>query len=219
MKRIIVICEGQTEQVFVNPTLRKYLEGIGKNVNLQPPLVKKSKGGIVPWKDIKAQIEKHLKQEKDAFVTTLLDYYGIYEFHQFPSWQQAHQIQDKNQRLDLLEEEMKNDIDANLRDRFIPFLLLHEFETLIFSDKDSILNQLPRNDINIPELDEVFNKFSNPEDINSGKQTSPSHRLLKIIKGYDKVVYGNIIIEEIGIHKIKSKTQRFNNWINILENL
>lgn len=216
MKRMIVICEGQTEQEFVRTTLQNYLES--KSVYLEHPLVKKSKGGIAPWKDIKDQIEKHLKQEKDAFVTTLLDYYGIYEFHQFPSWQQAHQIQDKNQRLDLLEEAMKNDIDANLRDRFIPFLLLHEFEALVFSDKDCILKQLSPNDINISELDKVFNNFSNPEDINSGKQTSPSHRLLNIIKGYHKIVYGNIIIGEIGIDRIRNKALRFNNWLNILEN-
>lgn len=217
MKRIIVICEGQTEKEFVKKTLQDYLKG--KSLYLEPVLPKKTKGGIAPWKDIKEQIEKHLKQEKETFVTTLLDYYGIYQFHQFPFWQQAHQIQNKNQRLDLLEKEMKNDIDINLRDRFIPFLLLHEFEALVFSDKNCILNQLPPNDINIPELDRVFDNFSNPEDINSGKQTSPSHRLLKIIKGYDKVIYGNIIIEKIGIDRIRNKALRFNNWLNILEKI
>jgi hypothetical protein len=43
--------------------------------------------------------------------------------------------------------------------------------------------------------------------------------LLKIIKGYDKVIYGNIIIEKIGIDRIRNKVHRFNNWLNILEEL
>lgn len=215
MKRIIVICEGQTEEEFVKTTLQSEL-GSTKNIYFFPVLIKKSKGGIVPWIDIKKQIEIHLKEDKEAFITTLLDYYGIYAHHKFPSWEEAHKIVDKNQRLDALEEAMKNDIDSKLSNRFIPFLLLHEFEALIFSDKDELLRQIDNNDIDIKELNNVFIKFSNPEDINDGIDTSPSKRLLKIIKGYDKIVYGNIIIEAIGIHKIRSKAARFDKWLNSL---
>lgn len=216
MKRIIVICEGQTEEEFVRTTLQNYL-GSSKNIYFSPVLIKKSNGGIVPWKYIKKQIEIHLKEDKEVFVTTLLDYYGIYGHHSFPAWEEAHKIVNKNERLNTLEKAMKDDIDSELKNRFIPFLLLHEFEAFIFSDKDELLKQIDSADIkNIKELDNIFSQFPNPENINDGVETSPSKRLLKIINGYDKIVYGNIIIEAIGIHKIRSKAARFDKWLNSL---
>ena len=67
------------------------------------------------------------------------------------------------------------------------------------------------------ELKEIFNRYSNPEMINNNKTTSPSHRLESIIKGYNKVVYGNIIAEAIGLECIRTKAPRFDAWLNRME--
>ena len=64
MKRIIVICEGQTEKEFVKKTLQDYLKG--KSLYLEPVLPKKTKGGIAPWKDIKEQIEFCLTEIREV---------------------------------------------------------------------------------------------------------------------------------------------------------
>ena len=49
--------------------------------------------------------------------------------------------------------------------------------------------------------------------------TSPSHRLERIINGYKKVVYGNILAEAIGLHRIRQKSPRFKHWVRTLEQL
>lgn len=55
--------------------------------------------------------------------------------------------------------------------------------------------------------------------INNNRETSPSHRLARIILGYNKIVYGNILAEAIGLERIREKSPRFNKWISKIENL
>ena len=218
MKRVIMICEGPTEQAFAKTNLQ--VPFIYKNIILQAPLIKASRGGIVKWAKLKEQIEIHLKSEPDAYVTTLIDYYGTYEKYEFPGWAAAHAIVDRNARISALEQAMLNDIDPALQHRFIPYLQLHEFEGLLFNDIDVIYNQIPAADIvGKAELEKTFADYANPEMINNNRETSPSHRLTRIIRGYNKVVYGDILSEAIGLTRIRAKSPRFNSWITTIENL
>lgn len=122
--------------------------------------------------------------------------------------------------MESLESGMLGDLDENVRYRFIPYLQLHEFEGLLFNDINIIYSQIPPNDIiDKRELEKTFEDYDNPEMINNTRETSPSHRLERIIKGYNKVVYGDILAEAIGLHKIRNKSPRFNNWINKLESI
>ena len=218
MKRVIIICEGQTEKEFCSKTLGAYFAE--KECYIHSPLIKASHGGIVKWTELKKQIEMHLKTEKDVFVTTFIDYYGLYRKHNFPNWDNAEKIIDKNQRMDALEKAMKDDIVDKYRNRFIPYLQLHEFEGLLFNEIDIFRQQIPPGDlVGISELEQIFEKFDNPEMINDNPDTSPSHRLERIINGYKKVVYGNILAEAIGLHRIRQKSPRFNQWMITLEQL
>ena len=124
MNRIIIICEGQTEQEFCNTLLQPYFNN--QNITLQAPLIKKTMGGIANWTVLKREIETYLRREKDVLITTLIDYYGIKDSHGFPLWAEKQAIADKNQRLDELEAAMLADVDANLRPRFVPYMQLHE---------------------------------------------------------------------------------------------
>ncbi|MDA3816451.1 MAG: DUF4276 family protein [Prolixibacteraceae bacterium] len=74
MKRVIIICEGETEKEFCNTILTPYFAK--KDIFIQSPLIKKSMGGIVKWSELKKQITLHLTNDSKAFVTTLIDYYG-----------------------------------------------------------------------------------------------------------------------------------------------
>lgn len=218
MKRIIMICEGPTEQAFAKANLQVHL--INKNIYLQTPLIKASRGGIVKWRKLKEQIEIHLKAEKEAYVTTFIDYYGMYSKYEFPEWDASHKIIDKNLRMKNLEQAMLNSIIPQYQHRFIPYLQLHEFEGLLFNDIEVIKSQVPPEDlIGMDELQKTFSEYPNPEMINSNRATSPSHRLERIIRGYNKVVYGDIISEAIGLERIRLKSPRFNNWITHLENI
>ena len=216
MNRIIIICEGQTEQEFCNTLLQPHFSAYG--ITLQAPLIKKTMGGIANWNVLKREIETYLRREKDVLVTTLIDYYGIKDSHGFPLWAEKQAIADKNQRLDELEAAMQADVDENLRPHFVPYLQLHEFEGLLFSDKQAFYTtfnegELARED----ELEQTFADFNNPEMINDGVETSPSHRLERIISGYEKVVYGCCLAEAIGLDKMRQKSPRFDNWLKRLE--
>lgn len=213
MKRVIIICEGPTEKEFCEKILYPYFQG--KDIYVEAPLIKKSNGGIVKWPDLKKQIENHLKQDAEAFVSLLVDYYGICQKHGYPGWEEVNDILDKEKRLDYLEEKMSEDLDNAFKYRFIPYLQLHEFEGLLFNDIDVFYRTFtPREIIGEDELRETFNSFPNPEMINDNKETAPSKRLERIISGYNKIVYGNILAESIGLEKIKAKCPRFNAWIN-----
>lgn len=218
MKRIIIICEGQTEQAFCERILTPYFNG--KGYHIQAPTIKHTRGGIVKWEILKKEITNYLKNDKSAFVTTLIDYYGLYEKYGFPGWNESLKKSDKNERLKILEREMKSDISDENNYRFVPYLQLHEFEALLFNDIDIFYQQIPPNDlIDKDELQKIFKDFDNPEMINDGKGTAPSHRLQRIIFGYNKVVYGNILAEAIGLNRIRSKCPRFNFWLQTLEKL
>lgn len=131
MKRIIIICEGQTEQAFCNEVLQPYFAG---RININYPTIEKTGGGIVNWQALKHQIETHLLEDKTAFVTTLIDYYGIHKHHKYPFWDEAQKLQDKNVAISKIEGAMLEDIKPDLKRRFLPYVQLHEFEALLFSD-------------------------------------------------------------------------------------
>lgn len=218
MKRIIIICEGPTEQAFCKTNLQLNLQA--KGVYIQTPLIKHSKGGIVKWPILKQQIETHLRVDTSAYVTTFIDYYGLYSKYQFPNWDVAEKISNRNLRMEAIENGMHNDIAEDLRYRFIPYLQLHEFEGLLFNDINIFYNNIPPDDIvGKVELKQTFADYDNPEMINTNKKTSPSHRLERIIKGYNKVVYGDILAEAIGLDRIRNKSPRFDAWITKIENI
>ena len=217
MKRLVIICEGPTEQEFVRDVLQPHF--LPKEIFVQCPLIKKSGGGIVPWEILKSQIHSHLR-EGSSVVTTLIDYYGIPDRYNYPGWIQARDIHNRSDRMDFLENQMLSNIDQNLSVRFIPYYQLHEFEGLLFNNLASFEETFEQNEfLNKSELEDILNQHDNPELINDHPTTAPSKRLLKLIKGYNKIVYGSILAENIGMHNLRKKSPRFNEWINKLENI
>jgi len=218
MKRIIIIGEGQTEQSFCNDVLQPWFNE--KGIYISNPVIKKTTGGIVNWAALKFQIERHLLQDPTAIVTTLIDYYGIYQHHRYPEWETAQKINDKNIRMQTIERAMNTDVRADLQYRFVPYIQLHEFEGLLFSDIEVFDNNFETAEfLNHEYLVQTIEAFPNPELINDSRETAPSKRLSKIIKGYSyqKVIYGSILAQEIGLAKIRAKCPRFNDWITQLE--
>lgn len=213
---MIVICEGETEREFCTTLLSGYFACIGKYIDA--PLIKHSHGGIVSWEKLKKQIETTLRKEHDAIVTLLIDYYGLNEKHAFPGWDDVEKFKDKTEHVSFMESCMKQDIDDRLSYRFIPYLQLHEFEALLFCDVEIFKNIVPEKElVGLDELQKVIDNNPNPELINTRKENTPSHRLSRIIKGYNKVVYGNLIAESIGLSTIRTKCRRFNEWLEALE--
>lgn len=214
MKRVIIICEGPTEQEFCMEVLGAELAK--RDAYVEAPLIKHSHGGIVPWATIKRQILKHL-QEGEVYVSMLVDYYGIKEQFGFPGWDESLRIVDKTERLHFLLEKMEEDIPETLRYRFIPYIQMHEFEGLLFSDVHTFLNSFEENEIKMEDLQAAADAFESPEMINNSPETAPSKRLIDAIPDYDKIVFGNCVAMDIGLEKIREKCPLFNEWVEKLE--
>jgi Domain of unknown function (DUF4276) len=218
MKRLIIVCEGQTEQGFCNDILQPHFSKY--KIVIQNPTIKKTRGGIVNWISLKNQIEMHLKQDQTAIITTLIDFYGIYEYHNYPNWLLAVKNKDKNIGMNLIEKGMLDNLPYKYQNRFIPYIQLHEFECLLFSNIDVFENSFDKNEfLDYKYLVQTINENENPELINDSNITAPSKRLLKIIKDYSKITHGCLIAQEIGLKKIRSKCPRFNDWISKLETI
>ena len=224
MKRIIIICEGQTEQQFCNDVLQFHFNS--KNIYIHYPTIEKTGGGIVNWEALKFQKTKKKKKDPTAIVTTLIDFYGIHAHHKYPFWEQAKQQADKSIGMNIMEQGMKDNLPPELQNRFIPYIQLYEFEALLFSDITVYQNNFEDNEfLDYSYLEQTINSNPNPETINDSPETAPSKRLARIIKGYysdndnHKVLYGSLLSHDIGLLKIRAKCHRFNQWMTKLENI
>jgi hypothetical protein len=212
MKTVIIICEGETEEEFCKGLLSVYLQSL-YNINIRVRILH----GNCNWERIKNIAEKALKEEKNAFVTTFFDYYGV-KRKNFPNWSETLTFNKANvkQRIEVLEKGMLEAIDNELSYRFIPYIQMHEFEAFLFNNIEIFDDNFKQDEFNRVELLNILNKYPEPELINQKRETSPSHRLIKIIPSYNKIVYGNILVEMIGIEQIRQKNQHFDNWIEQL---
>lgn len=213
MKRLIIVCEGPTESEFCMEVLAPEL--LKSEIYVDAPLVKKSNGGIVPWPNIKRQIEMHL-HEGNAYVSMLVDYYGIKDSYKFPGWMESKAISSLTDRWKFLCDRMRADISPELANRFIPYMQIHEFESLLFSDITVFKDNFDKKEMDYSILEDAIREFSNPEEINSRPTLAPSKRLTNAIPGYNKVLFGNYIASETGLTKIMDRCPLFNQWFSKL---
>ena len=215
MKKLIIICEGQTEQAFCDKILKSHFST--KEIEIEYPLILHSGGGIVPWRFLKQQIDLHIETEPSAYITTFIDYYGIYNHHVFPEWEKAHVEDEKAKRMAILEAGMLDSLERNIQNQFIPNIQLHEFEALVLSDRDAFDRYYSQTEMNLEGLNALCALM--PETINDGKETAPSKRLESFIPIYNKVSDGPELTQIIGLEKIRAQCPRFNNWIKNLEEI
>ncbi len=221
---IVIIVEGRTEKKFVDEILSPYLYGRGASGAIISYPIKHSHGGISKYSHVKDDLLKEICKE-NTIVTTMIDFYGLPK--SFPGMREvldSKELDTKKDHLEIvkrLEEELKKDIQTTQNrklDNLIPYFQIHEFEALIFSSEQGIktLFEVTQDKIDIKGFQQVLKEFSNPEDINHRADLSPSHRLEKIVPGYDKAVYGVNILKAIGIEEIRSKCPHFEEWVDKL---
>ena len=135
----------------------------------------------------------------------------------FPDYENTHSCNDPYKKVKKLEEAFQKNINDH---RFIPYIQLHEFETLIFADLPKMECEYIDYQKQISNLIKVVQQEdNNPELINDGEETAPSKRILKLIPEYDKSNAGPIIVEKIGMETLRNQCRHFNEWIQKLENL
>ena len=213
MKRIYILVEGQTEEAFVNELLVPYYSR--KAIHLTPIIVSTSpgyKGGVTSYKKIKPQIEKLCKQDVNSFVTTLFDLYALPQ--DFPGKNNSSYPRrgTGQQKARFLESALGDDVNLH---NFIPNLLVHEYEALLFAQINAF-EQWVDNDKILDPLKRICNTTS-PEDINDDPKTAPSKRILAVWQGYQKTFHGPLIACDIGLDVIRNACPHFDEWLKEIE--
>jgi hypothetical protein len=217
MKRLIIVVEGDTEKEFIDKVLSPYLYTKGlQSANCFK--IKHTKGGLTKYQHLKTDLINCVYESK-VLVSTLFDFYALPK--DFPKYEDAKTIVNKADRLAFLEKSIVEDLEKEKGKSFpnlLPYIQLHEFEALVFSSIDAIKSLYSNEDAKFNELEKIMESHPNPEDINDKPETAPSKRLKnnQLIRGYNKVNDGIMIIEEAGIDTVLRKCARFNNWVETL---
>lgn len=223
--RLHFIVEGQTEETFVNQTLRPHLGELSIWADARCVMTGRKRGvkhsgGISSYAKAKNDIQAWIRddQNPDARFTTMFDLYGLPT--DFPGYGDAVQSRDPYRRVEILEDALRDDI-SDPRRRFIPYFQLHEFETLLLSDPQKLESQFPDRRYEIQRLGEMAAKFDSPERINDGNDTSPSKRIIQKIPEYGgmKTSAGPIVASKIGLPTLRLRCEHFGGWLGKLEAL
>ena len=214
MTRVYVVVEGPTEESFVKNVLAPALWPRG--VYLTPIIlgVPGHRGGNPNYARVKRDVVVQLKQDPTAYCSTMLDFYGLGQG--FPGTPLPPNLSPLD-KVCHLERAMIEDIIASVPDalrpdlRFLPYLQLHEYEGLLFSDPEAFARGIYQ-----PNLAASFRTvragFPTPEDIDDGPETAPSKRVLKLHPPYRKPLYGTLAALEVGINAIRRECPHFRHW-------
>ena len=221
--RLHFIVEGQTEETFVNRILSPHLGNLSIGVKARSVMTSrkrgvKHRGGIVNYAKAKNDINSWRKEDRnrDARFTTMFDLYELPP--DFPGYKDAMKATNPYDRVSVLEQALEEDISDP---RFIPYLQLYEFETLLLSDPRKLGVQFVNRSVGIRDLVKMAYDFESPEYINDGPDTAPSKRITDAIPEYGRMKpsAGPIVAEKIGLSALRSKCAHFGEWIGKLEGL
>lgn len=219
--RLNMIVEGQTEETFVREILREPLAHRGVYVQVRCVETRRKhgrvyRGGLISYAKARGDMRRWLAEDKAAYLTTMFDRYKLPA--DFPGFEHAQNVSDRYQKVSHLE----NRLAADIADpRFLPYIQLHEFEGLLFSDVqaiDAILKVQHRRS-QLLTLRRIRAQFDTPEAIDDGETTAPSKRLQRLYPSYDKVLFGTRIAQRIGLETLRHECPHFHAWVSTLEAL
>ena len=224
MVRVIALVEGQTEEAFVRRLLAPKLSVHGVAIWATTYGRRRSHGGVPRWARAKRELLRLVKEDTGRRVTTMFDYYRL------PSDWPGREVVDggsTSAKAQILERAMQRRITDSLGDdpglsRFIPYIQMHEFEALLFSEPSTLGEVLARDahpQRTIRALRQVADNFPTPEEIDEGATTAPSKRIRSLAEHYQKVTDGNLAATRIGLESMRQKCPHFDEWLGSLEAL
>ena len=226
MPRLLVHVEGQTEEDFVNEILRPHLYRVGYS-QVTARLVGNSRqrhrrGGITGWPAVRSDVVNHLRQDPTCLATTMVDYYALPKSgsNAWPGREVASQLSFSGKAkivqdgmLKSVVNELGPGFDAR---RFIPYVMMHEFEALLFSDCTKFAEGIGQANL-ASHFQGIRELFESPEEINDSPLTAPSKRISQHALGYEKPFHGVLAIISIGLDTIRNECPHFAGWLRELE--
>jgi hypothetical protein len=216
VKRLLILVEGPTEERFVNLVLRDHL--LARSVIAIPRILLTKhvdngpnfKGGVTNWEQIKRDLRNLLRDTNASGITTLIDYYGLPRDVPGMSPRKGSPAA----RVAHVEKAIADQFnDRRLR----PFLMLHEFEAMLFTNIKKWAHRFD-DAAAIARLKNDVAGFE-PEDINETPQGAPSKRILRRLKDYEKPFHGPDALKDIGLGAIREACPHFAAWLTWAESL
>jgi len=229
MSRLLIHVEGETEETFINSVLRPHLFQYGYT-NVGARLMGNARqriyrGGIRGWNEVRKDIIRYLKEDSEALTTTMVDYYGLPQAGEkaWPGRYDASLLPfgQIKQKASMVEKALLDDISKEFESgfaeqHFIPYVVMHEFEGMLFSDCCRFGDVIGRPDL-VPQLQQIRSQFVSPEHIDDSPTTAPSKRIERIIPGYQKPLYGTVAVSAVGLDPIRGQCVHFREWLESLE--
>ena len=226
MARLLIHVEGETEETFVKEVLAQHLYSCGY-LGVSARLVGNSRqrerrGGIRAWTTVKRDIVRHLKEDPECLATTMVDYYALPQTGEraWPGRELAGRLPFR-QKASTVQAAVLSDVSAAMGKgfdpkRFVPYVTMHEFEALLFSDCDRFARGIGRPEL-ASKLQEIRDGFETPEEIDDSPVTAPSKRVAGLMPGYEKPLMGTLAALEVGLAAIRSQCPHFQTWLLQLE--
>ena len=229
MTRLLVHVEGETEETFVNKVRAPHLYRVGY-VQVGARLMgnarqRSGRGGGRAWPAVRQGIVNHLNTDPGCIVSMMVDYYGLPQTgtRAWPKRADSAQrpfpcepVNVENALHDDVIRQMGPGFNAN---RFVPFVMMHEFEALLFSDCRRFAEGIGGSPQLSVAIQGIRDQFNNPEHINDSPVTAPSKRILALVPNYQKPLDGTNAALRIGLDAIRSQCPHFADWLARLERL
>ena len=224
MTRLLVSVEGRTELAFVYEVLAPYLYTRGYTSVVASLMgrarSRDKRGGVKAWAGVLQDIANKLNGDRGLVVSTMVDYYGMPR-----DWPGRDVVPPgdatPSQIADPIEQGMRNAVVSEMGDgfdarRFVPYVTMHEFEALLFSNCDGLAIGIGRPAL-APRLQAIRNRFATPEAIDDSPDSAPSKRIEGLISRYQKQYMGTAAALAIGLDAIRRECPHFAGWVARLE--
>lgn len=176
------------------------------------------------------QIQRHLKDRRQPYVTTFFDYYALPTGHK-AGWEFVQSAKAEatfrglNVTATTIEAALHRAAIAgldlpNLDQRFIPYVQLHELEALFFAEPDKMA-ALFDNAALTARFAKAVTDCGGCENINDTRQNTPSKRIQNAFPGYVKgrsdFAHGPRLAEKLDLAAVRAACPRFSSWLTRLE--
>lgn len=220
MKRVAVVVEGQTEQQFVEQVLAPRL--LAQDVYPQAIITKTRESaagahrGGGDWSHYARILRQLVTQPQWSLVTTMMDFYAYpgnapgRDCH--PVGGHAPALCAGSREAAILAEIAPGSLTLK------PFIMLHEFETLVIAAGGAQTAVL--GDTAVPAaFTRMMNSAGSAELINDGQDTAPSKRVTSLIRDYRKPIDGVSIIAAGSFDAVLHACPRFADWYRLLSDV
>lgn len=215
-KRVLILVEGQTEELFVKDVLAPAFWPRGLYLSPTILVTKRVKdglnfkGGVTRFARFESDLRK-LMSSGGAVVTMMLDYYGLPA--DFPGMN-TRPNGTPRQRVEHVEQAIRNYFGSP--GNFVPFLALHEYEAWLFASPDALPGVM-NDPAKRADIEAIRKSVVTPEEINDDPEWAPSKRILKLFPSYRKVAHGPMAAGRIGLERIRAECPHFDRWLAALE--